>query len=80
MTADVELDDEGLPLSYDRAKIQAYWDARPGEMQSRWVEFLAVGVPFLTKARKGGRKAAGPRLSRGGGPGLCITRLASLFS
>jgi len=44
-----ELGAGGLPLEYDRAAIQAYWDERPGELNSRWVEFVRQSVPLLSK-------------------------------
>jgi len=44
-----ELGAGGLPLEYDRAAIQAYWDDRPGELNSRWVEFVRQSVPLLSK-------------------------------
>ncbi len=43
------MDKDGLPLFYDRTRIQAFWDARPGELQAHWTEFLGYNVPFLTK-------------------------------
>ena len=43
------LDENGLPMAYDRQAIQKYWDTRPGEMQQRWSEFLGESVPFLSK-------------------------------
>ena len=43
------VDDEGLPLIYDREAIQAYWQGQDGALQSRWFEFLGVTVPFITR-------------------------------
>jgi hypothetical protein len=43
------VDDEGLPLIYDKDAIQKYWAAQSGALQSRWLEFLGVTVPFLTR-------------------------------
>ena len=47
--SDVALDEEGLPLVYDRAAIQAYWAKQGGALQKRWAEFLGLSVPFLTR-------------------------------
>ena len=43
------VDADGLPVIYDRAAIQAYWDKQGGALQQRWVEFLGVTVPFITR-------------------------------
>ena len=43
------VDDEGLPLIYDKDAIQKYWASQSGALQSRWLEFLGVTVPFLTR-------------------------------
>ena len=43
------VDDEGLPLVYDKAAIQKYWEGQGGALQQRWVEFLGITVPFLTR-------------------------------
>jgi len=43
------VDNEGLPLVYDKKAIQQYWDGQGGALQQRWVEFIGVSVPFLTK-------------------------------
>ena len=43
------VDEEGLPLVYDRNAIQSYWETQGGALQSRWVEFLGVTVPFITR-------------------------------
>ena len=43
------VDDEGLPLIYDKGAIQKYWDGQGGALQQRWGEFLAVSVPFITR-------------------------------
>ena len=43
------VDDEGLPLIYDKNAIQKYWDGQGGALQERWREFLGVSVPFLTR-------------------------------
>eukprot|EP00667_Euglena_gracilis_P002216 EG_transcript_2216 len=44
-----KVDEVGLPLVYDKALIQAYWDKQGGALQDRWNEFLACTVPFLTR-------------------------------
>ena len=43
------VDENGLPLVYDKAAIQKYWDTQGGALQQRWIEFLAQSVPWLTK-------------------------------
>ena len=43
------VDDEGLPLIYDKDAIQAYWAGQSGALQQRWLEFLGVTVPFITR-------------------------------
>lgn len=45
----VAVDEEGLPLVYDKAAIQAFWDSQGGALQKRWGEFLSLSVPFLTR-------------------------------
>jgi len=43
------VDEEGLPVVYDKDLIEAYWRKEDGALQQRWREFLGVTVPFLTK-------------------------------
>ena len=43
------IDEEGLPLVYDKQAIQAFWDNQGGALQKRWGEFLGLSVPFLTR-------------------------------
>ena len=43
------VDDEGLPLIYDKDAIQKYWAGQSGALQQRWLEFLGVTVPFITR-------------------------------
>ena len=43
------VDDEGLPLIYDKDAIQSYWAGQGGALQQRWIEFLGVSVPFITR-------------------------------
>ena len=43
------VDEEGLPLVYNEAKIAAFWGSRPGELFSRWTRFTAISAPWLTK-------------------------------
>jgi hypothetical protein len=44
-----ELDEEGLPLVYDKDLIQAYWSKERGALNKRWGYFVGKAVPFLTK-------------------------------
>ena len=39
----------GLPLSYDKDRIQQYWLKQGSALQQRWGEFLRLSVPFLLK-------------------------------
>eukprot|EP00775_Hariotina_reticulata_P011760 gene11760-11906_t len=38
------VDEEGLPLVYNEARIAAFWSKRPGELASRWTRFAAISV------------------------------------
>lgn len=44
-----ELDEEGLPLVYDKAAIELYWSKERGALNKRWGYFVGKAVPFLTK-------------------------------
>jgi hypothetical protein len=44
-----ELDEEGLPLVYDKDIIEAYWSKERGALNKRWGYFVGKAVPFLTK-------------------------------
>jgi hypothetical protein len=43
------VDEEGLPLVYNEARISEFWSTRPGELVGRWTRFTAVSAPWLTK-------------------------------
>ena len=43
------LDDDGLPLVYDKDLIEAYWSKERGALNQRWGVFVGKAVPFLTK-------------------------------
>ena len=43
------LDDEGLPLVYDKELIQQYWSKERGALNRRWGYFVSKAVPFLSK-------------------------------
>eukprot|EP00977_Amphora_coffeiformis_P004663 scaffold1001_cov169-Amphora_coffeaeformis.AAC.10 len=43
------IDEEGLPLVYDKDLIEAYWSKERGALQRRWRVFAGKAVPFLTK-------------------------------
>ena len=45
----VAIDEDGLPLVYDKAAIQAFWANQGGALQKRWGEFIGLSVPFLTR-------------------------------
>lgn len=44
-----EIDEEGLPLTYDKDAIQAYWTKERGALNKRWGQFVSKAVPFFTK-------------------------------
>jgi hypothetical protein len=44
-----EIDEQGLPLVYDKDLIEAYWSRERGALQKRWAFFVGKAVPFLTK-------------------------------
>jgi aarF domain-containing kinase len=44
-----EIDEEGLPLVYDKDLIEAYWTKERGALNQRWGYFVSKAVPFLTK-------------------------------
>jgi len=44
-----ELDEEGLPLVYDKELIEQYWSKERGALNQRWGYFVSKAVPFLTK-------------------------------
>jgi predicted unusual protein kinase regulating ubiquinone biosynthesis (AarF/ABC1/UbiB family) len=48
-TAASEVDDEGLPLQYDKQLIEAYWKKERGALNQRWGQFVGKAVPFFTK-------------------------------
>lgn len=43
------LDDDGLPLVYDKEAIETYWKKERGALNSRWNVFVGKAVPFFTK-------------------------------
>uniref|UniRef100_A0A7R9Z8X6 ABC1 atypical kinase-like domain-containing protein n=1 Tax=Pseudictyota dubia TaxID=2749911 RepID=A0A7R9Z8X6_9STRA len=44
-----ELDEDGLPLVYDKDLIEKYWRKERGALNQRWSYFVSKAVPFLTK-------------------------------
>ena len=44
-----EIDEEGLPLVYDKELIQQYWSKERGALNQRWSYFVGKAIPFLTK-------------------------------
>lgn len=44
-----ELDEEGLPIVYDKDLIEQYWSKERGALNQRWGYFVGKAVPFLTK-------------------------------
>jgi aarF domain-containing kinase len=43
------LDEEGLPLRYNKEMIEAYWSKERGALNKRWGEFVGKVVPFFPK-------------------------------
>lgn len=43
------IDEDGLPLVYDKDLIEAYWSKERGALNQRWGYFVGKAVPFLTK-------------------------------
>lgn len=41
--------ESGLPLSYDKDLIEAYWRGQGSALSKRWGEFLRMAVPFLLR-------------------------------
>jgi len=48
-TDEVEIDEMGLPLRYDKDAIESYWQKERGALNKRWGYFVGKAVPFLTK-------------------------------
>lgn len=44
-----EIDEDGLPLTYDKEAIEAYWSKERGALNKRWGQFVGKAVPFFTK-------------------------------
>ncbi|KAL3944970.1 MAG: hypothetical protein SGBAC_000946 [Bacillariaceae sp.] len=44
-----ELDEEGLPIVYDKDLIEQYWSKERGALNQRWGYFVGKAVPFLTR-------------------------------
>jgi hypothetical protein len=44
-----ELDQDGLPLVYDKDAIEQYWKKERGALNKRWGTFVGKAVPFLTR-------------------------------
>ena len=43
------IDEEGLPLVYDKDLIETYWKKERGALNQRWSYFVGKAVPFLTR-------------------------------
>jgi hypothetical protein len=44
-----QVDEEGLPLVYDKELIEKYWSKQQGALNQRWGYFVGKTVPFLTR-------------------------------
>ena len=44
-----QVDEEGLPLVYNEAKISEFWRRRPRDLAARWAKFAAISAPWLTR-------------------------------
>ena len=45
----VTIDEDGLPLVYDKEAIETYWKKEKGALNKRWGVFVGKAVPFLTR-------------------------------
>lgn len=43
------IDEDGLPLQYDKDAIENYWKKERGALNKRWGYFVSKAVPFLTR-------------------------------
>ncbi len=43
------IDEDGLPLRYDKDAIESYWKKERGALNQRWGYFVGKAVPFLTR-------------------------------
>jgi predicted unusual protein kinase regulating ubiquinone biosynthesis (AarF/ABC1/UbiB family) len=41
------VDEEGLPIVYNEARIADFWRTRPGELAARWTKFFGIAAPWL---------------------------------
>jgi predicted unusual protein kinase regulating ubiquinone biosynthesis (AarF/ABC1/UbiB family) len=48
-TSQTVIDEEGLPLRYDKDAIEQYWKKERGALNKRWGYFVGKAVPFLTR-------------------------------
>ena len=48
-STDADVDSAGLPLVYNKERIEAYWVKEGNALQQRWSEFLRLSVPYLTR-------------------------------
>jgi len=49
LNVSTDVDGDGLPLTYDKDLIEAYWRKERGALNERWSYFLGKAVPFLTR-------------------------------
>ena len=48
-TEQTVIDEDGLPLRYDKDAIETYWKKERGALNQRWGYFVGKAVPFLTR-------------------------------
>jgi hypothetical protein len=48
-TSQTVIDEDGLPLKYDKDAIEQYWKKERGALNKRWGYFVSKAVPFLTR-------------------------------
>ena len=48
-TSQTIIDEDGLPLQYDKDAIETYWKKERGALNKRWGYFVSKAVPFLTR-------------------------------
>ena len=49
LSDEVTIDEDGLPLVYDKEAIETYWKKEKGALNKRWGVFVGKAVPFLTR-------------------------------
>jgi hypothetical protein len=61
-SSSTDIDEDGLPLTYDKELIETYWRKERGALNERWSYFLGKAVLFISEGRIHERHV--PSLSR----------------